>query len=203
MSADRVLRSALRPPMTLRRRTHWPQPDFVVRPQRAPAIAWVLLAAGVLACAAATHEWIGLRLAEADATQQADRMQSRARIAAAPRAAIKADSGALQSAHLLNERLGHRWQALFAALEAVEQPVFWLRLQADAGGGQVVLEGTTPTRAALQQALMELARAPHWQSVTLNGIDLQPGPSTDEPKPMRFALNARCCTRSRATETLP
>lgn len=187
------------------RDARWPQPDFIARPQHPPLAAWVLLAGAALACAAALFEWTSL-LAQRDASLvQLERLAQPRRptiAAAASRGAgARADDGAADAALRLSERVGYRWNALFAGLESVQQPVFWLRLQAEAERGQVALEGTAPTRAALQDALIELSRAPHWQALALNRVELAAQAQTTGT--LRFQLNAQCCTRSRAGDVLP
>lgn len=184
----------------MRRAKAWLQVGFLPRRQRAPWPAWALLVCGMGLFLAAALDWREADTARAEAEQalrtwhdQQTRQrqdplrpalpaQSQAQVAAPSRETVR-------NAQRVGALLEHRWDQLFAAIEA-NTPVGlqWLRLEHEAEAGEVQLEGlATEGRLALQ-VVDALAADARWQDVAMSRLEAGQGA---DAAALRFELRAR------------
>jgi hypothetical protein len=171
-------------------RPRWPQPDYLPRPSRPPAIAWAALLCASLLVALAADEWLSLQAARDEMGSRLARLPDR-RSPPTPADASESRPGASVAAQALVRALAHPWRQLFEASEAhAATGVQWLRLDHDAERGDVRLDGLAPDRRAVLKTLEALEGAPGWHEVLLLRIE----PAHAEAaaaRGVRFEMRAR------------
>jgi len=185
----------------------WLQVGFLPRRQRAPWPAWALLVCGMGLFMAAALEWREADTARADAEQalrtwqkeQQNEQVRQHRLAQAqaqalakapvPAQATLPSRETVRNAQRVAALLDHRWDQLFAALEAnTPAGLQWLRLEHEAEAGEVQLEGlATEGRLALQ-VVDALATEPRWHEVAMSRLEAGQGA---DGASLRFELRAR------------
>ncbi len=170
----------------------WPRPDFLPRPVRPPALAWLCLLAGAVALAVALDDWLAVESQRGDLAREIERRQlaARPRNAARPPTA-EASPTTVAAAAAIARRLEHPWRNVFEAAE--QRPaagVRWLRLEHDAERGDLRLEGSAPSRDAVLQTLDALAAAPGWREVLLLRIESGAAPGLPV-QGLRFEVRAQ------------
>lgn len=181
----------------------WLQVGFLPRRQRAPWPAWALLVCGMGLFMAAALEWREADTARADAEQalrtwQRERQDEQVRQrrqaqalakAPVPTKATPPSRETVRNAQRVAALLDHRWDQLFAALEAhTPAGLQWLRLEHEAEAGEVQLEGlATEGRLALQ-VVDALAAEPRWHEVAMSRLEAGQGA---DGASLRFELRAR------------
>lgn len=184
----------------------WLQVGFIPRPRRAPWPAWALLVCGMGLFIAAALDWREAYTARADAEQAMqtwqDEQARQRRLAQSPasptgpqaRPAARTDASAptketLRSARRVADLLEHRWDQLFAALEAHTPPgLQWLRLEHEAEAGEVMLEGVAAEGRLALQVVDTLASQAGWHEVALSRLEAGQGA---DAAALRFELRAR------------
>ena len=166
-----------------------PQPDFLPRSARSP-LAWPLAATGAIVLA--TAAWSAFESHRAlDVAQAARDRVATLRPAAAPKAAARrAEATENRSALEARTLLAMPWEPLLTRVEtagANAKTVAWLGLDANAGRGELRLEGLTPDKLLALQLAEQLGTTPGWGQVVLSRF------STAETGLVgqRFEINAR------------
>jgi hypothetical protein len=175
----------------------WPQPDFLARAPRRPAIAWLWVSAAAVVAALAGADGVAAwgELAEqqqrlARATQRAPAGVPRPRGVASASSAAEAD--AIRSARNVVDRIAHPWDRILANIEA-ETPdgLQWLELAHDADDPGVRLEGTASDVASVLRFVDNLADHPGWSDVVLGRLRTAEGREVDASAPgWHFELQA-------------
>ncbi|TXI23486.1 MAG: hypothetical protein E6Q67_04325 [Roseateles sp.] len=168
-----------------------PQPDFLAAAARPAPLAWPLAATGALVLA--TAGWSGwqsheqLQLAQDARSRVLALRPSAPTPRAAPRRVAETEPRAAQEARAL---LDAPWEPLLSRVEAVgaeAKTIAWLGLDANAGRGELRLEGLTPDRLLALQLAEQLGGTPGWGQVVLSRFSAaEPGLSGQ-----RFEINAK------------
>ena len=156
--------------------THWPRPDFLVRPTRRPVVVWAFAFCAIVSAALATRDWMA---ATRERDVQRERLSRGVDHAPAVRPAIRpvapdgvvASADALRAAQLVVDRLDHPWDRILANVEA-ETPdgVQWLQLDHDAGDTTLSLDGTAGDVRTVLQLVDNLSDRPGWSDVVLGRL---------------------------------
>ncbi len=190
--------------------SHWPQPDFLARAPRRPAVAWLWLAAALVVAALVADDWIGAHRDLAEQQQRLARALQRLPAAAArPRppaaGASAADADAIRAARAVVDRVAHPWDQILANIEA-ETPggLQWLALDHDADDPAVRLEGNAVDVAAVLHFVDNLADHPGWSEVVLGRLRSAEGREADAAAPgwhfeLRAAVDAPRIAQARPT----
>jgi hypothetical protein len=182
---------------------HVPAFDFVAGPPRPPALAWALLACGVLAALASATDLWAARERLAEERQGADRWQAAAaRQRPAPPAATRTQrdsraaaaaataTAAREAAWKVARSLQHPWPEVFAAVDAATPAgVSWTALQHEAARPEMRLEGVATDNAAAFALVDALAVQPAMDAVMLTRLDRD-----DKARPaggVRFEIGLR------------
>lgn len=193
--------------------TTWLQVGFLPRRPRAPWPAWALLVCGMGLFMAAALDWREADTARADAEQalrtwetweraqqeQRDAQARQRRLAqagpagAASTQAPPVSRDTLRNAQRVASLLEHRWDRLFATLEAhTPAGLQWLRLEHEAEAGEVQLEGLAADDRLALQVVDTLAAEVDWQEVAMSRVEAGTaagqGAGADA---LRFELRAR------------
>lgn len=170
----------------------WPRPDFLPRPVRPPALAWLCVLAGALGLAVALDDWLAVASQRGDLAREIERWQLAARPRSAARPPVaEASPAAVAAAAAITRRLEHPWKNVFESAE--QRPaagVRWLRLEHDAERGDLRLEGSAPSRDAVLQTLDALAAAPGWHDVLLLRVESGAAPGLPA-QGLRFEVRAQ------------
>lgn len=193
------------------RATPWLQVGFLPRRQRAPWPAWALLVCGMGLFMAAALDWREADTARADAEQalrtwetrerterdQRDAQARQRRLAqASPASAASAKASpasrdTLRNAQRVAALLDHRWDQLFATLEAnTPAGLQWLRLEHEAEAGEVQLEGLAAEGRLALQVVDTLATQVGWRDVAMSRLEAGAA-SGQGAEALRFELRAR------------
>lgn len=187
----------------MRQARAWLQVGFLPRRQRAPWPAWALLVCGMGLFMAAALDWREADTARVDAEQalrtwqeerQDEQLRQRRQAQAAATASMPAKATppsreTLRNAQRVAALLDHRWDQLFAALEAhTPAGLQWLRLEHEAEAGEVQLEGLASEGRLALQVVDALAAEPRWHEVAMSRLEAGQGA---EGASLRFELRAR------------
>lgn len=187
----------------MRRAPDWLQVGFVPRRQRAPWPAWALLVCGMGVLMAAALEWREADTARVEAEQalrawqqaqrDADTRQRRqaqvAASAAQPGERAPLSREVARNAQRVAALLDHRWDQLFATLEAnTPAALQWLRLEHEAEAGEVQLEGLAAEGRQALQVVDTLAAEPDWHEVAMSRLEA--GQAVEQGS-LRFEVRAR------------
>jgi len=155
---------------------NWPQPDFLARAARRPALAWCCGVAGLVVAALALNDWLAARH---DLDAQRDRLaRASQRMAPAPARPRIAASGplvpevdAIRAAQRVVDRIDHPWDRILANVEA-ETPadLQWLELEHDADEATLRLEGAAGDVRSVLQVVDNLSDRPGWSDVVLGRL---------------------------------
>lgn len=176
----------------------WPRPEFLEARRRAPALAWIWAAAGVLALAASLGDglaWHG-RI-DAQAKRLAIATQGRAGTApAVSRAPVpadrKTDADAVRAAKHVLALLDHPWGQILASVESETPPgLQWLLFDHASDGPELRFEGLAPDIATVLQLVDVLSARAGWSDVVLGRLqasDARDGSGAGSP--WRFEFHA-------------
>ena len=156
--------------------TTWPQPDFLARAPRRPALAWWCAAAGLIVAALSLNDWLAARHdleAQRDrlarANQRALAASARPRVAASGPLVPEVD--AIRAAQRVVDRIDHPWDRILANVEAeTPQGLQWLALEHDADEPSLRLEGAADDVRSVLQAVDSLSDRPGWSDVVLGRL---------------------------------
>ncbi|MFG6457697.1 hypothetical protein [Roseateles sp. BYS96W] len=172
-----------------------PQPDFLPRSGRSP-LAWPLAATGALVLATAAWSAADSHHALAVAQSARERVAALRPAAAAARPAPRREAPAAtpnRSAQEARALLAMPWEPLLARVEtagAEAKTIAWLGLDANAGRGELRLEGLTPDKLLALQLAEQLGGTPGWRQVVLSRFSAAESGLAGQ----RFEINARVPT---------
>jgi len=154
-----------------------PQPDFLPRSGRS-SLAWPLAATGAVVLA--TAAWSAVESHRAlDVAQAARGRVASLRTPAKPRARQFTASTENRSAAEARALIAMPWEPLLSRIETVgadAKTIAWLGLDANAGRGELRLEGLTPDKLLALQLADQLGTTPGWRQVVLSRFSVaEPG----------------------------
>ncbi|PZP33416.1 MAG: hypothetical protein DI603_08590 [Roseateles depolymerans] len=167
-----------------------PQPDFLAQGPRPSPLAWPLAATGALVLATAGwSSWQShaqLQLAQ-DARGRVQALRPAPVVKAVARRSAEPENRAAQEARML---LATSWEPVLSRVETVgaeAKTIAWLGLDANAGRGELRLEGLTPDKLLALQLAEQLGTTPGWGQVVLSRFSAAETGLTGQ----RFEINAK------------